>query len=60
MKYLCLILGVFLIAGALAAWIFYGKASGDAGGGYVFVGIAGAVIAGWGASMHERETGNKN
>jgi hypothetical protein len=59
MKYLCLILGVFLIAGALAAWTFYGKASGDEGGGYAFVGIAGAIIAGWGASIHEREMDEK-
>ena len=55
MKCLCLIFGVLLIAGALTAWIFYGKTSNDQGVGYVFVGIAGAVIAGWGASIHERE-----
>lgn len=59
MKYLCLIFGVALIAGALAAWIFYGKPSGDHGGGYVFVGIAGSIIAGWGASIHERELKGK-
>jgi uncharacterized membrane protein YeaQ/YmgE (transglycosylase-associated protein family) len=59
MKYLCLILGVFLIAGALAAWVFYGRTGNDQGFGYALVGIAGAIIAGWGASMHEREIGNK-
>lgn len=55
MKYLCLILGVFLIAGAFAAWIFYGKTSGDSGAGYTFVGIAGSVIAVCGITIHERE-----
>ena len=60
MKYLCLILGVFLIAGALAAWVFYGKTINDQGFGYALVGVAGATIAAWGASIHEREMENKN
>jgi hypothetical protein len=55
MKYLCLLLGVLLLVGALAAWIFYGRTSGDNGGGYVSIGIAGIIIAGWGISLHERE-----
>jgi uncharacterized membrane protein YeaQ/YmgE (transglycosylase-associated protein family) len=58
MKYLCFIFGVLLIAGALAAWVFYGK-PGEDGGGHAFVGIAGAVIAGWGVSIHERELEKK-
>lgn len=49
-----------MIAGALAAWVFYGRTGNDQGFGYALVGIAGAIIAGWGASMHERETGSKN
>ncbi len=55
MKYLCLILGVFLIAGALAAWIFYGKPLGDTGGGYFLVGIAGAALSGFGLNIYEKE-----
>lgn len=55
MKYLCLIFGVMLIAFALLAWIFYGQRNGDAGAGYVFVGIAGSFIAGFGMSLHEKE-----
>jgi len=55
MKYICLICGVLLIALALLSWIFYGLKSGDQGAGYVFVGIAGAVIAGWGVSIYEKE-----
>ena len=47
-----------MIAGALAAWVFYGK-PGEDGGGHAFVGIAGAVIAGWGVSIHERELEKK-
>lgn len=55
MKYLCFICGISLIAFALLAWILYGSKNGDQGGGYVCVGIAGAVIAGWGISIHEKE-----
>lgn len=55
MKYLCLICGVLLIALALLSWIFYGHKNGDTGGGYVFVGIAGSIIVGWGVSLHDKD-----
>lgn len=55
MKYLCLLFGVLLIAGAMAAWMFYGLTHNDFGGGYAFVGAAGAIIAGLGISIHEKE-----
>lgn len=59
MKYLCLILGFLLIVSALSAWIFYGKIGNDWGGGYVFVGIAGGLLAGWGITIHEKEMEKK-
>jgi len=55
MKYLCFVSGVLLIALSLLAWIFCGLKNGDQGGGYVFVGIAGAFITVRGISLHEKE-----
>jgi hypothetical protein len=54
MRYIAFICGFLLIIFSLLLWVFYGKSSGDHGGGYVFVGIAGAFMCGWSLEVYEK------